>query len=371
MRPMRWRAAIATILGLFVGSRIVVLLVAALVEQDLALSYHGPTFSDAPLLRSLTGSDAVYFLGIARDGYHVQPVQLDFHDWAFFPLFPLLTRLASVVTLGDLAVAGVLISNLAFVAALVVLYRLALRHLDPDGALRSLAFVAFAPGAVAFAMAYSDSLFLLLAAAAFLAAEDKRWWLAAACYALATLTRLQGVLLGIPLLILVVQQAGTWRTPRVGWLLAGPAAFAGFAAYLGAVVGDPLGMLHAQEAWSAIGTEQGAGGGGTAAGLPVVDRLDPLVLLLVGLLLVYVFLLVYLRPDRVPLPYAAMAVIGLLTVFATLRIQSVTRYLAVVWPFDWVLARRHAALFPTAALAVSAGLFTVMAFLNFSQTLAP
>jgi len=368
---MRSREAVATIAGVFLASRIVLLIVAIVVEQDLALSYHGPTFSDVPLLKSLTGSDAIYFLGIARDGYHVQPVQLDFHDWAFFPLFPLVTKVASILTLGDVALAGVLVSNLAFVAALGVLYRLAVRHLEHEDALRSLAFVAFAPGAVAFAMAYSDSLFLLLAAAAFLAAEERRWSVAALFYALATLTRLQGLLLGIPLAILLIQQAGTWRTPRLGWLLAVGAVAAGFAAYLGAVVGDPLGMLHAQEAWSAIGTNQGAGGTGTAAGMPVVDRLDPLVLLLVGILLLYVFLLVYLRPDRVPLPYAAMAVVGLLTVFATLRIQSVGRYLAVVWPFAWLLARRRAAWFQIAGVGISAALFTVMAFLNFTQTLAP
>ena len=47
-------------------------------------------------------------------------------------------------------------------------------------------------GAVAFGMAYTDSLFLLLAAGAFLAGEQRRWWLMALLYGLASLTRLQG-----------------------------------------------------------------------------------------------------------------------------------------------------------------------------------
>ena len=62
-------------------------------------------------------------------------------------------------------------------------------------------------------------LFLLLAAGAFLAAEQRRWAVMAVLYGLASLTRLPGILLGIPLLILVVQAsggwaAGGWRTPR-------------------------------------------------------------------------------------------------------------------------------------------------------------
>jgi Dolichyl-phosphate-mannose-protein mannosyltransferase len=362
---MRWREAWGAILALFVASRGVLVLLALVLEGNIPLSYRGPTFTDAPILRSLTGSDSVYLLGIASSGYQAQPVQQAFRDWAFFPLYPIATWAMSFLTVGNVALAGILVANLAFVGALAVLYRLAFPHLGHDRAVLSLAFATFAPGAVAFAMAYTDSLFLLLAAASVLAAEHQRWSWMAALYALATLTRLQGIFLAIPLGILIVQASPSWRTPKLGWLLAGPVAFASFATYLGARFGQPLGMFTAQQAWSDIGNAQA---GNTT---PVLSRFDPIVLLLIGTICLYVFLLVYLRGDRTPFAHAAWAVTSLLVMLATLRIQSAPRYLATAWPFDWLLANRRAAWFQLVGLAASATLFVVFAVLHFAQALAP
>lgn len=367
MPVVRWRKAAGAITALFVVTRGALVMVATFLEHDVPLAYHGPTYSSAPILSSLTGTDSIYLLGIAAQGYHAAPITKGFLDWAYFPLYPLVTRAASVLTLGDVALAGVLVSNLAFIAALFVLYRLTVRHFDHDIAIRTLAFVALAPGAVAFAMAYTDSLFLLLAAATFLAAERRRWAVMAILYALASLTRLHGVLLGLPLLVVVIQASGGWRTPRLGWLAAGPLALAAFGAYLGATFGDPLGMIHAQQAWSDIGKP----GTGPSGAIPVVDRLDPLVLLLVGLLVFYTFLIVFLRRDRIPGPYVVMVGVAFLTIFASLRLQSLPRYMAVVWPWSWMLAKRRAPWFELIGLAAFGALFVVMAVLNFTQTLAP
>ena len=398
---MRWREAVGAIVGLFVVTRGALFLIATLLERNIPLAYQGPTYSSAPVLSSLTGTDSIYLLGIAAQGYHAEPITKGFLDWAYFPLYPLVTRLVSYVTFGDLALAGVIVSNVAFVAALLVLYRLAVPRLGHDVAVRSLAFVALAPGAVAFAMAYTDSLFLLLAAGTFLAAEQRRWALMAVLYALASLTRLQGVLLGLPLLVMLLQASRDGRgvaaehetaaessttdgidsggaakpnpgrpRPRVellAWLAAGPIALAAFGAYLGATFGDPLGMIHAQQAWSDIGKP----GTGASGAIPVVDRFDPLVLLLIGVLLFYVFLLVFLRRDKVPWAYRVMILIAFLTVFVSLRLQSLPRYMAVVWPFSWVLAKNRSAWWGLIGLPASAILFVVFAFLNFTQTLAP
>jgi hypothetical protein len=375
MRSMRWREAAIAISALFVVSRGALVLVALFLEGSVPLGYHGPTYATAPVLTSLTGSDSMYLLGIAAQGYHAEPVHHFFRDWAFFPLYPLVTRVVSILTLGDIALAGVLVANIAFVAALAVLYALTVRHLDHDRAVRSLAFVAFAPGAVAFAMAYTDSLFLLLAAGAFLAAERRRWWLMALLYALATLTRLQGVLLAIPLAILIAnlgpagptawRSAAGWRTSRMAWLAAGPAAFALFAAYLGVTFGDPLGMFTAQKAWSEIGQEP------TGPVTPVLDRFDPIVLLLVGVLCLYLLLFLFRRIDKPAAAYTALAAVTLLTTVLTGRIQSSGRYLAVAWPFAWTLASRRSAWFQLVGLAAFAALFVIFAVLNFTQALAP
>jgi hypothetical protein len=373
---MRWREAGAAIAALFLISRGILILLALFLENNVPLEHIGPAFDDRLGLRSLTGSDSVYLLGIAAEGYHAEPVREAFRDWAFFPLYPLITRAASVLTLGDISIAGVLVANVAFIAALVVLYRLAHDHLGHDGAVRSLAFVAFAPGAVAFAMAYSDSLFLLLSAGSVLAAERRRWWLMAVLYGLACLTRLQGLILAIPLAILIAEANGgwrsiaAWRTPRLLWLAAGPLVFGAFATYLGAAFGDPLGMLHAQQAWSNIGRPE------TGNTTPVLDRFDPIVLTLVGILVLYVFLFVFIRVDRMAVAHRALAVamfgVTFVSMFMnTTLIQSFARYMAVVWPFSWVLASRRGRTFELVGVSALGGLFVVFAVLHFTQALAP
>jgi hypothetical protein len=267
----------------------------------------------------------------------------------------------------------VLVANVAFVGALAAVYALTIRYLNHDRAVRSLAFLTFAPGAVAFAMAYTDSLFLLLAAGAFLAAETRRWALMALLYGLASLTRLQGILLGIPLAILIVsadipggwRTIAGWRTPRLLWLAAGPIAFGLFAAYLGWAFGDPLGMFTAQQAWSDIGRPE------TGNTTPVLDRFDPLVLFLVARLTFYAVLFVFRRTDRIPAAYTALALVSLTTAVASTRLISTARFLAVAWPFDWILANRRAAWFELTGLAAFVALFVIHAVLHFTQALAP
>jgi hypothetical protein len=368
-RP-RWRDAAIRIVAVFLVTRLLVVMVAVFLEQSIPLGYDGPSYSRAPIARSLTGEDAVYYLGIAAQGYHLQPIKENHYDWVFFPLYPVVVRAVSILTFGDVTLAGILAANLAFLAAALALYRLSLDHLGHDVAVRSVVYLAIAPGAVAFAMAYSDSLFLLLAVGAFLAAERGRWWTMGVLYGLAALTRLPGVLLGIPLFMLMVRSLGS--RPRPKWLAfgLGPAAVLGFYAWLGAFTGDFLANLHAQAAWNIapIASSGDTGGGGAAA--PSV-AFNPVPLLLLATLLAYTFLFLYLRRDRVAAPYVVLSLLAFATIFLSLRLQSVARYLGVAWPFSWVLASRRSAAFHEVWPIASAGLFTVHALLHFTQALAP
>ena len=75
------------------------------------------------------------------------------------------------------------------------------------------ALLAIYPFASAFGMAYTESLFLLLTVGAFLAAERGRRPVAGILLALATLTRLQGAALALPLVLLLLRKDG-WRPKR-------------------------------------------------------------------------------------------------------------------------------------------------------------
>jgi hypothetical protein len=72
-----------------------------------------------------------------------------------------------------------------------------------------------------------------------------------------------------------------------------------------------------------------------------------------------------------PLSYTVLAVVAVLTPLVTLRLNSSARFMAPVWPFGWILARRRSVMFELLGLATFAVLFVTFAVLNFTQTLAP
>jgi hypothetical protein len=359
-----WRWALPRIALVFLVSRMLVLGVAVAAEATQPAPAGVVRVDERPILASLTLWDTEHYIGIAEDGY--DSTVGTFPETAFYPGFPVTFRVASVVTGGDLALAAVLVANVAFALALVVLYALSVRHQAPERAVWSLWFLALAPPAFAFALGYSDSLFLLFAVAAFLMAETRHPWLAGAALALATLTRAPGILLVLPLLVLYVQRDG-WHATR-SWLplLLVPAALAGFLGYLWWLTGDPLAPFHAQQAWDP------ASSGGTSPQDRVADVAPQAILVYwVGAIAATVFLFVFFRHDRMPAAYWLVAILAVLSVFLTGRLQSAPRYLAVAWPFDWVLANRRSVLGRRVLLGAFAAGQVVVAWLAFTWQAPP
>ena len=209
--------------------------------------------ADGPIMRSLTSWDGWYYLGIVAGGYHVDPVSGAYRDIAFAPLFPL-----SSGPVG--AVAGVcgtrrrsscrtwhswLRSDCSRVLG---------RLPGPARAALAAGLLAIYPFASVFAMAYTESLFLLFMVAAFLAAERRHRTWAGIFLAVTVLSRLQGVGLILPLWILMLRQDG-WRPTLVTGLAAARAA--GRARLRGVCRGGRgslTAFLDAQKAW---GRERG------------------------------------------------------------------------------------------------------------------
>jgi Gpi18-like mannosyltransferase len=337
-----WRWALPRILLVFVATRLLVVGVAFTVET---LQPPPPELlgDQRPIISSLTVSDTTSYLSIATSGYHAEFER--FPNYAFYPGYPVVIRALTPLIGGDAAVAAIVASNLAFLLALVALYALSVRYLEPGKAILSLWFLALAPGAIGYSLAYSESLFLLFTVCAFLAMETRHGWLAGIALALATFTRVPGILLGLPLLLLIVERDG-WRPSRA-WLplLLAPLVLAGFFAYLWWLTGDPLATVSAQSEWKLFDV------GSTTAPNPVTEGADGAVVgvqaapdwviaLWVAVLAFYTFLFVYFRPDRIRPAYWLVAMISVATVFFTGKLVSSPRYLSVAWPFDWVLANR-------------------------------
>ena len=142
--------------------------------------------------------DTNWYLSIATRGY------AENGSTVYFPLYPFLIRLVSMVS--SPLFAALFVSNLALIGILVLLYRIAISLSNETDAKRAVAYLLLFPTAFFLSAAYTESLFLLMTLGAFYAALRERWLFAALFGVLAAFTRLQGVLLIVPLGWMLWQQ---------------------------------------------------------------------------------------------------------------------------------------------------------------------
>ncbi|HMF57852.1 MAG TPA: mannosyltransferase family protein [Pyrinomonadaceae bacterium] len=208
--------------------------------------------SIARRLRPLaTGAGSGWYLDIATNGYEHKPFDVTHeHNWAFLPLFPLVWRLAAKIT-GGYLLTGMAISNLFFFFALLLLHKTVLAFgYEEAVADRVLFYTAAFPTSYFFSMPLSESLFLLLSVASFYAAKRGVWWVAALMGALASATRVTGMLL-LPALLLLHWRAGNRFKfeSRMLLLLLIPAGLVAFMVYLHFVTGNAFAFADVQHAW--------------------------------------------------------------------------------------------------------------------------
>ncbi len=138
--------------------------------------------------------DTNWYLGIASQEYS-RPAQI-----AFFPLYPALIRVASVVTGGNLLVAALLVANVTCLTACIAVGGLAARELrDMRAVTFSILALLLYPFSFFLTAAYTEGLFVTFAALSLLFARQGRWRLAGLMALLAAATRPTGVALIAPL----------------------------------------------------------------------------------------------------------------------------------------------------------------------------
>lgn len=197
--------------------------------------------------------DTLWYLKIAAQGYSPED-----GSTVYFPLYPLLIKLLGKALFENYLMAALLISSVAYIGALYYLYRLTDMEFTRVAARRSVIYLSVFPTAFFFLAAYTESLFLLLTLAAFYSAKEKRWCLAAVLGFLSSLTRLQGVVICIPLLYIYLRdkefQVSKLRRDLLGLILI-PGGAVLFLAYQRLVIGAaPLlstyqMQLYAQFVW--------------------------------------------------------------------------------------------------------------------------
>jgi len=193
--------------------------------------------------------DALWFLRIATIGYGGEKASA-----AFYPFYPLLIRVVSFLLGGHPFAAALLVSNAAFLGALLMLYVLTRSELSEDAARRSVLYAAAFPTALFFFAPYSESLFLVLVLVAFWGARRARWEVAGAAAGLAALTRNLGAVLVLALAVEAVHQWVTSTPRRVPvrallWSLAPVVTTLGYFAFWKHLSGDWLAPIHEQAYW--------------------------------------------------------------------------------------------------------------------------
>ncbi|HET7677517.1 MAG TPA: mannosyltransferase family protein [Candidatus Limnocylindrales bacterium] len=350
------------------ASRAIVLLAAFAAERLMVRNPALTSGEQAPLLRSLTSWDGWFYLGIVREGYHAAPVAGVYHDFAFLPLYPLLVRVLSWPWPEQAGLVAVLLSNVAFLVAMVLLYELGRTRMPAHRAARAATLMAIFPFGFVFAMAYTESLFLALTVGSFLAAERDRRVLAGLLLGLACLTRIQGIVLVIPLAWLWLSRDGWRPRPNLVTLGLAPLAVVGFFAYTTSLTGDPRAFFTAQVAWGRAGPGTS---GSVEAGTNLAAGLSPYLMALLVILCLSVFLLVYVRPDGLGMAYGCIPVLYLGMAFASGSLEAIGRIAMVAFPYAWILANRRNGLFRAGWPLLSAGLLGLFALLAFGGYWVP
>lgn len=229
----------------------------------------GPSPSWTSLILGWNRWDAGHYVRIAEEGYHLGP-----GFPAFFPLYPMLIRVFDPVLPGGGMASALVVANAAAFGALALLHRLAQHEFGPEVAQRATGYLAALPMSFFLFIGYNESLFLLLAIGALYAGRRGHWWLAGALGALASATRMFGLLLMLPLAIEYLRRC-EWRPrrirPDVLALALVPLGVVAYGVYCWRELGDPLAFSTAQHQWGraytfpgqalVIAVEQAAGRG--------------------------------------------------------------------------------------------------------------
>jgi hypothetical protein len=176
--------------------------------------------------------DSGWYHGIASQGYIYGAGGRN--NLAFFPVYPMLMRAGGTLLGGrqeDYYFAGIVVSWLAFAAAMTVLYRVALLDLPRPAAVRAVMYAAAFPFAYFFGMVYSESVFLLAMVLTVYALRTRKWVVAALSGAVMTATRVTGVMAVPGLALIAWRVAGADRRSQMLALAAVAASMAGIGLY--------------------------------------------------------------------------------------------------------------------------------------------
>lgn len=199
--------------------------------------------------------DSRWYQEIAEYGYHANDGTAH-----FFPFYPLVTRVVSLLSFGinpggHIVWAQLVVSSTAFLVAMRLLYELARLDAGPGAARLAVLLMAFFPTGFFLLAPYTESLYLVLTLSAFWFARRGHHWAAGVAGLCATLTRIQGIFLVLPLVFEYLRQRRA-QGKRLGIELAAAGlpflGILGFSLYLKYIVREPLSAMDLSARWGYV-----------------------------------------------------------------------------------------------------------------------
>ena len=208
---------------------------------------------DWPGLDGWARWDTAHYVAIGIFGYGNEASPSHDGGLGFFPLFPLLVEgvaqlMPGALTEGQLALAAIIASNVAFLLAVPLFADVVARRTSTDVARTATLLLCVSPFSYIFAAGYSESLFLLTVVATFWHADRDRWWAATLAVSLGTATRLVGLALP-PALLLLAWRRGRPLRELIGIAVLSPLGAAIWLLVTWRISGDPMGYFTAQANW--------------------------------------------------------------------------------------------------------------------------
>jgi Gpi18-like mannosyltransferase len=244
--------------AVFLFTRLLVIMIAVLADTTLPATFDDSVYDPADTWKYQGFEslwlrwDTQWYVEIVENGYWFRPGNLSPVSW--FPVYPMLMRFLTPLV-GNPLWAGLVISHVCFLLALIVLYRLVYEMTGRDSiARRSVVYIAIFPTALFFSAVYTESIFLLLSLLVAYYARKQRWVLASLAGAIGAATRVPGFLLAVMLGLEWLRVHGwAWRSLLRDWRSAlvialAPSGLIAYFGYLWFRFGDPLIFLDSTRA---------------------------------------------------------------------------------------------------------------------------
>lgn len=327
----------------FVLSRVFIVVVSFVSANGLSPDYNAgqydETWKESGYASLWYRWDTLWYIDIAEEGYTYSDEDISSVSW--FPLYPLLIRLLSPLFPNPLITAMV-ISNCAFLLALIVFYRLTVLETgDSDVAQRAIFMIAFFPTGMFFFAPYTESIFLLLSVLIAYEIRVGRWWSATLAGIAASALRVPGsVLLGLALVEWwQMRRDAKANLSQLAMIVLMPLGLVAYMGYLAIEFGDPLLFIRS----TSQNTTDLTAGPFAAIIREVQFALEglwhyPFTVPMGLLALILTFMLLVPIARRLRLSYALYVLASILLPLWGGPINSIGRYVVVLFPLFMMLA---------------------------------